>query len=102
MSGGILVFAPLQFVLVVVVRQSIADFEDGKGGIKRPTNTLSKSGSDAARLTILLLTNDLVERLHPVVALVALSRVATVARHPCLGTGAVSRGAETGDRAEAA
>ena len=42
MSGGIVVFAPLQFILVVVVQQSVANFKEGKGGIERPTNTLSK------------------------------------------------------------
>ena len=51
---------------------------------------------------IILLKNDLVEHLHPVGALVALARIATVARPPCLGTGSVALGAETGDQAEAA
>jgi hypothetical protein len=63
---------------------------------------LSKSGSNAARLTVVLLTDNMVECLHRVGAVVALARVATVARPPCLGTGAVVRGAGTGDRSEAA
>ncbi len=102
MSGGIVVFAPLWFVLVVVVWQSVANLKEGKGGIECPTNTLSKLGSDAARSTVILLTDDSVERLHHVGAAVALARVATVARPPCSGAGAVARGAGTDDQTEAA
>jgi len=90
MSGGVVVFAPLQFVLVVVVRLSIVNSEEGKGGIERPTNTLSKSSSDAARLMIVLFTDDPVERLYHVGATAALTWVSTVARPPCLGAGAVA------------
>ena len=46
--------------------------------------------------------DNLVECLHPVGAAVALARVATVARPPCLGAGAVARGEGTGDQTEAA
>ena len=53
-------------------------------------------------LKIVLFTDDSVERLHRVVATAALAWVATVARPPCLGAGAVARGAGTSDRAEAA
>ena len=102
MSVGIVVFAPLQFVLLVIVWQSIAHFKEGKGGIERPTNTLSKLGSDAARSTVILLTDDSFECLHRVGAAVALAHVTTVARPPCSGAGAVARGAGTGDQTEAA
>jgi hypothetical protein len=99
--GGV-VFDALQFVLIVVVRQSVADFKEGKGGIERPTNMLSKTGGDAARSTVFLFTDDPVERLHRVGTTVALARAATVEGPPCLGAGAVARGAGTGDRTEAA
>jgi len=89
-SGGVVVFAPLQFVLVIVVWLSVANSEEGTGGIERPTNTLSKLSSDAAGSTIVLFTDDLVERLHRVGATAALARVATVARPPCLSAGAVA------------
>ncbi len=98
MSGEIVVFAPLQFVLVVVVRQSVPNFEEGKGGIERPTNKLSKSGSNSAHSTGVLLIDYLVECLNHVGAAVALTRVATVARPPCLGAGAVAQGTGTGQR----
>jgi len=90
MSGGVVVFAPLQFVLVIIVRLSVVNSEEGRGGVEHPTNTLLKSSSDAARSTIVLFTDDPVERLHRVGATAALSRVATVARPPCLGAGAVA------------
>ena len=45
MSGGVVVFDALQFVLVIVVRQSVAEFIEGKGGLELPTNTLSKKGT---------------------------------------------------------
>jgi len=89
-SGGVVVSAPPQFVLVVFVRLSVTNSEEGKGGVERPTNTLSKSSSDAARLTIVLFTDDPIERLHHVGAMAALAWVATVARPPCLGAGAVA------------
>ena len=89
-SGGVVVFAPLQFVLLIVVRLSIANSEEGKGGIESPTNTLSKSSSNAAGSTIVLFTNDSVERLYRVSATAALARVTTVTRPPCLGAGAVA------------
>ena len=100
-SGGIVVFAPLQFVLIVV-QQSVTNFEEGKGGIERPTNTLLKLGGNAACLMVILLTDDSVERLQRVGATVALARVTTMARPPCLGTGAVARVAGTLSQTEAA
>ena len=98
MSGGVVVFDAPQFALVVVVHQRCRDFKEGKGGIERPTNTLSKSGTDAIcstmtdaiRSTMILFADDPVERLHRVGATVALARVTTVARPPCLGAGAVA------------
>jgi len=89
-SGGVVVFDVRQFVLVVVIRQSVTAFIEGKGGLELPTNTLSKTSADAAHSTVILATNDTVECLHHVGATVALARVATVARPPCLGAGAVS------------
>ena len=103
MSGGIVVFDALQFVLVVViVRQRWRDFKEEKGGIERLTNTLSKLSNDAASLTVILFTDDPVERLHHVGATVALAWVATVAWPPCLSAGAVARDAGTNDQTEAA
>ena len=89
-SRGVVVFDSIQFVHVVVIHQRWPTFKEGKGGIERPTNTLSKSGSNATRLTKVLFTDDPVERLHHVGAIAALARVATVARPPCLGAGAVA------------
>jgi hypothetical protein len=48
MPGGIVVFAALQFVLVIVVCKRRRDFAEGNDDIERPTNTLSKSSSYAA------------------------------------------------------
>ena len=90
MSKGVVVFDARQFVLVIVVRQSIAKFVEGKGGLELPTNTSSKTGASAARLTGILFTDDPVERLRRVGATVALALVATVAGPPCLGAGAVA------------
>jgi hypothetical protein len=90
MYGGVVVFNARQFILVVVVRQSIAEFLEGKGGLELPTNTSSKTGASAARSTGILFTDDPVELLRCVGATVALARVATVAGPPCLGAGAVS------------
>ena len=90
MSGGVVVFNARQFILVVVVRQSIAEFLEGKGGLELPTNTSSKTSADAARSTVILATNDPVGCLHRVGATVALARVTTVARPPCIGAGAVA------------
>ena len=64
MSGGVVVFDARQFVLVVVVRQSVTEFIEGKGGIELPTNKSSKTGTDATRSMVILSTDDLVERLH--------------------------------------
>jgi hypothetical protein len=89
-SRGVVVFAPLQFLLVIVVQLSAINSEERKEGGERPTNTLSKSSSDAARSMIILFTDDPVERLHRVSATASLARVTTVARPPCLGTGAVA------------
>jgi hypothetical protein len=88
--GGVVVFDAPQFVLVIVVRQSVVEFMEGKGGLKLPTNTSSKTGASAARSTGILFTDDPVERLNRVGATVALARVATVAGPPCLGAGAVA------------
>jgi hypothetical protein len=63
---------------------------------------LSKSGSNAARLTGVLCTYDPVERLHRDGATVALARVATVAWPPCLGAGAVAQGAGSSWQAKSA
>jgi hypothetical protein len=63
-SGGVVVFDARQFVLVVVVRQSVTKFIEGKGGIELPTNTSSKTGTDATSLMVILSTDDPVERLH--------------------------------------
>jgi len=79
-SGGVVVFDVHQFVLVVIVRQSVAEFIEGKGGLELLTNTSSKTSADAARSTVILVTNDPVECLHRVGATVALARVATVVR----------------------
>ena len=49
MSRAVVVFDVRQFVLVVVVRQSVAEFVEGKGGLELPTNTSSKTSADAAR-----------------------------------------------------
>jgi hypothetical protein len=89
-SEGVVVFDARQFVLVVVVRQSVAEFVEEKGGLELPTNTPSKTSADAARSMVILATDDPVECLHRVGATVALARVATVARPPCLGAGAVA------------
>ena len=50
------------------------------------------AGGDAACSTVILSTDDPVERLHRVGATVALARVATVAvaGPPCLGAGALA------------
>jgi hypothetical protein len=48
-SGGVAVFDARQFVLVVVFRQSVAEFVEGKGRLELPTNTSSKTGASAAR-----------------------------------------------------
>ena len=90
MSRGVVVFDVRQFVLVVVVRQSVAEFVEGKGGLELPTNTSSKTGASAARSMGILFTDDPVERLNRVGATIALTRVATVAGPPCLGAGAVA------------
>ena len=90
MSGGVVVFDARQFVLVIVIRQSVTEFMEGKGGLELPTNTLSKTGTSAARSTGILFMDDPVERLNRVGATVALARVATVAGPPCLGAGAVA------------
>jgi hypothetical protein len=63
---------------------------EGNGGLELPTNTSSKMGTSAARLTGILFTDDTLERLRHVGATVALARVATVAGPPCLGAGAVA------------
>jgi len=89
-SGGVVVFDARQFILVIVVRQSITEFVEGKGGLELPTNTSSKTGAGAACLTGILFTDDPVERLRRVDATVALARVTTVAGPPCLGAGAVA------------
>ncbi len=89
-SGGVVAFDARQFVLVIVVRQSVAKFVEGKGGLELPTNTSSKMGASAAPLMGILFTDDPVERLRHVDATVALARVATVAGPPCLGAGAVA------------
>ncbi len=88
--GGVVVFDARPFVLVIVVRQSVAEFMEGKGGLELPTNTSSKTGASAARSTGILFTDDPVERLYRVGATIALARVATVAGPPCLGAGAVA------------
>ena len=82
MSGGVVVFDVRQFVLVVVVRQSVAKLIEGKGGLELPTNTSSKMGASAARLMAILFTDDPVECLRHVDATVALARVTTVAGPP--------------------
>jgi len=89
-SGGVVVFDARQFVLVVIVCQSVAEFVEGKGGLELPTNTSSKTGADAARSTVILFTDDPVESLRRFGATVALARVATVAGPSCLGAGAVA------------
>ncbi len=61
--------------------------EEEKGGIERPTNTLSKSGNDAARFMVILVTDDPVEHLYHAGATVALTQVATVASLPALVQG---------------
>ncbi len=85
-SGRVVVFDVCQFVLVIVIRQSVAEFIEGKGGLELPTNTSSKTSADAARSTVILATNDPVECLHRVGATVALARGvtrcdATTSRH---------------------
>ena len=90
MSGGVVVFDARQFVLIIVVRQSVAEFVEGKGGLELPTNTLSKMGASAARSMGILFRDDPVERLRHVGATVALARVATVAGPPRLGAGTVA------------
>ena len=87
MSGGVVVFDARQFVLVIVVRQCVAEFVEGKGGLELPTNTSSKTGASAARSTGILFTDDPVERLNRVGATIALARVATVAGLPALVQG---------------
>ena len=77
MSGGVVVFNVRQFILIVVVRQSVTKFVEGKGGLELPTNTSLKTGASAARLTGILFTDDPVERLNRVGATVALARVVT-------------------------
>jgi len=89
-SGGVVVFDAHQFILVIVVRQSVAKFMERKGGLELPTNTSSKTGTSAARSMGILITDDPVEHLNRVGATVALARVATVAGPPCLGAGAVA------------
>jgi len=89
-SGGVVVFNTRQFVLVIDIRQCIAEFVEGKGGLELPTNTSSKTSGNAARLMGILFTDDPVERLNRVGATIALARVATVAGPPCLGAGAVA------------
>ncbi len=89
-SRGVVVFDVRQFLLVVVLRQSVTEFVEGKGGLELPTNTSSKTNADAARSTGILFTDDPVERLNHVGATIALARVATVAGPPCLGAGAVA------------
>ena len=79
MSGGVDVFDARQFVLVVVVWQSVAKFVEGKGGLELPTNTSSKTSADAACLTVILATDDPVECLHRVGATVALAMQANAA-----------------------
>jgi hypothetical protein len=47
--GGVIVFATQQFALVVIiVCQGRGDFVEGKEDLERPTNLLSKLGSNAA------------------------------------------------------
>jgi len=89
-SGGVVVFNARQFVLVIVIRQCVAKFIEGKGGLELTTNTSSKTSGDATRLTGILFTDDPVEGLNRVGATVALARVATVAGPPCLGAGTVA------------
>jgi ABC-type uncharacterized transport system YnjBCD ATPase subunit len=89
-EGGVVVFVARQFVLVLVVRQSVAEFVEGKGGLELPTNTLSKTSASAARSMGILFADDPVERLNRVGAAIALARVATVAGPPRLGAGAVA------------
>jgi len=64
MSRGVVVFDARQFVLVIVARQSITEFEEGKGGLYLPTNTSSKMGANAARSTVILFTDDPVKHLR--------------------------------------
>ncbi len=75
-GGGVVVFDARQFVLVlvIVVRQSVAEFVEGKGGLKLPTNTSSKTSASAARSTGILFADDPVERLNRVGATIALAR----------------------------
>jgi ABC-type uncharacterized transport system YnjBCD ATPase subunit len=89
-GGGVVVFDARQFVLVIVVRQSVAEFVEGKGGLELPTNTSSKMSASAARSTGILFADDPVERLNRVGATIALAWVATVAGPPRLGAGAVA------------
>ena len=64
MSGRVVVFIARQFILVIVVQQSVAKFVEGKGGLELPTNTSSKTGASATRSTGILFTDDPVERLR--------------------------------------
>ena len=42
-SGGVVVFDVRQVVLIIVVRQSIAEFIEGKSGLELLTNMSSKN-----------------------------------------------------------
>ena len=53
-GGGVVVFDARQFVLVIVVRQSVAEFMEGEGGLELPTNTSSKTSASATRSTGIL------------------------------------------------
>ena len=72
------------------------------GGIERPPNTLSKTGSNARRSTVVLLADHPVVGLNRVGASSAFPRVAALARPSCLGAGACARGAGANMRADAA
>jgi hypothetical protein len=102
-SGGVVLFAPRVNIVVVRIGEGWDwNWIERDGGVERPTNTLSKSGTDARLSTVILLANYPVVRRDRVGASSAIPWFAASARPSGLGAGAAARGAGSEWRAEAA
>ena len=96
-------FAPRVNIVVVRIGEGWDwNWIERDGGVERPTNTLSKSGTDARLSTVILLANYPVVRRDRVGASSAIPWFAASARPSGLGAGAAARGAGSEWRAEAA